>query len=275
MSLPSFLIIGAMKAGTTSLHNYLSMHPEIFMSKNKELNFFNTSLNWSKGVEWYSEQFDAAYHVRGETSPNYSKWEGTAKRVHSVLPNIKLIYVLRDPVQRFISQCNDSQIDPNQLVDDIKNGIYTEIFTNGLYHQWYQEYLKFYPKDNILLITSEALRNQKKETLATIFNFLEVDNNAYDYEHQKATNETHITNEKKIASGAIRTLNSSKGFILLKKFATPLIPILKPIWNSMFYKKRIIKDLTFENKTYLTTQYQIDLQRLKVISGTTFYETNA
>lgn len=172
MSLPTFLIIGSMKAGTSSLHNYLSEHPEIFMSKDKELNFFNTTLNWSKGVDWYKEQFDGAYSVRGETSPNYTKWENTAERVHSVLPNIKLIYLLRDPVQRFISDCNDKQIDPNKVVEDLKKGVKKDIFTTGLYYSWYQEYLKFYPEETILLVTSNNLRLHKRDTLTTIFNFL-------------------------------------------------------------------------------------------------------
>jgi hypothetical protein len=264
-----------MKAGTTSLHQYLSEHPEIFMSKDKELNFFNTSLNWSKGVDWYKEQFDEAYKVRGETSPNYTKWEGTAERVHSILPNIKLVYLLRDPVTRFVSQCNDSKEDPNILIDDLKKGKQTEIFTNGLYHKWYQEYLEFYSKSNILLITSEALRSQKKETLTTIFKFLNVDANAYNYDQLQTVNETHITSNKKIASGSVQILNKTKSFHAIKKIAAPIMPLLKPIWSKLFYKERVLRDLTAENKFFLRAQYQTDLQQLKLATGTTYYNSNA
>jgi hypothetical protein len=55
--LPNFLIIGAMKAGTTSLHSYLTTHPEIYMSIKKEPNYFSSEKNWSKGVEWYESFF--------------------------------------------------------------------------------------------------------------------------------------------------------------------------------------------------------------------------
>ena len=51
--LPEFVVIGAMKAGTTSLHRYFSMHPEISMPRKKELNFYNVDRNWQKGLDWY------------------------------------------------------------------------------------------------------------------------------------------------------------------------------------------------------------------------------
>ena len=72
--LPTFIVIGAMRAGTTSLHSYLALHPDVFMSAKKELNFFKSDGEFSKGVEWYSAQFDGSFPVRGESSPNYTKY---------------------------------------------------------------------------------------------------------------------------------------------------------------------------------------------------------
>jgi hypothetical protein len=67
--LPNLIIIGAPKCGTTSLHHYLSLHPQISMSREKELNFFIAERNWSKGIAWYAAQFAADNKVRGEASP--------------------------------------------------------------------------------------------------------------------------------------------------------------------------------------------------------------
>jgi hypothetical protein len=95
---PTFLVIGAMKAGTTSLHRCLSNHPDVFMSAPKELDFFEK--NWSRGWEWYRSQFQAGdvAMLRGESSTNYAKYPrfgGVAGRIHRSLPDVKLIYLLR------------------------------------------------------------------------------------------------------------------------------------------------------------------------------------
>src|SRR5690349_20983686 len=70
-ALPNLIIIGGLKCGTTSIHHYLGLHPEINMSKPKELNFFVAELNWDLGLGWYEGRFDGRFEVRGESSPHY------------------------------------------------------------------------------------------------------------------------------------------------------------------------------------------------------------
>src|SRR5690348_17021002 len=77
-TLPNLLIIGAAKAGTTSLHDYLSEHPDIFMSKHKELRFFDPESRWRLGVEWYKSNFDSRFAINGESSPRYTRYPRTA-----------------------------------------------------------------------------------------------------------------------------------------------------------------------------------------------------
>jgi len=104
--LPNFIIIGAQKCGTTSLHHYLDQHDEIVMSKVKELNFFNEELNWSKGLKWYEAHFQGEGKMRGEASPHYTNYPmspGVAKRMKEIVPDAKIIYLVRDPVERLIS----------------------------------------------------------------------------------------------------------------------------------------------------------------------------
>ena len=104
--LPNLIVIGAAKCGTTSLHAYLDEHPEIAMSREKELHFFVDRKNWGRGIEWYEAQFDASAPVRGESSPGYSAYplyEGVAERMARVVPDAKLVYLVRDPVERVVS----------------------------------------------------------------------------------------------------------------------------------------------------------------------------
>ncbi len=68
-ALPNLIIVGGLKCGTTSIHHYLGLHPEVQMSKPKELNFFVEELNWDLGLDWYASRFDGRSAVRGESSP--------------------------------------------------------------------------------------------------------------------------------------------------------------------------------------------------------------
>src|SRR5688572_6261293 len=108
--LPNLIIIGAQKCGTSALHHYIHLHPEICMSAQKELNFFIESGNWSKGLAWYESNFGGKAgkaKIYGEASPNYTDYPGTREvpeRMHGIVPDVKLIYMVRHPIERIISQ---------------------------------------------------------------------------------------------------------------------------------------------------------------------------
>jgi Sulfotransferase family len=118
--LPTLVVIGAMKCGTTSLHGHLDAHPDVGMSEPKELNFFFgpdtadvgdgaetwTLGNWHRGIGWYAAHFDPACAVRGESSPGYTSpaHPEAAARMAAVVPTARLVYAVRDPVRRALSQ---------------------------------------------------------------------------------------------------------------------------------------------------------------------------
>ena len=105
-TLPNLLVIGAGKCGTTSLHYYLGLHPQISMSYVKELNFFVKEHKWRRGVKWYQSNFSGSARIYGETSPaytNYPVFSGVPERIYSTLPLAKLIYLVRDPLKRIFS----------------------------------------------------------------------------------------------------------------------------------------------------------------------------
>ena len=94
--LPNLMILGAMKSGTTSLHDYLNQHPDINMSSFKETDFFIEERNWNKGINWYSSYFDSSYKINGESSQNYTKkhsFKGVSDKISQHIKNCKFIYI--------------------------------------------------------------------------------------------------------------------------------------------------------------------------------------
>jgi hypothetical protein len=105
--LPSFLIVGAAKAGTTSLHEYLCEHPRVSTPLRKEIHYFDFS--YGRGEPWYRAHFDrprSAGEISGESTPYYLFHPLVPERVARDLPDVKLIVLLRDPIDRAFSQHN-------------------------------------------------------------------------------------------------------------------------------------------------------------------------
>lgn len=175
--LPNLIIIGAMKAGTSSLQYYLRQHPEVLMSAEKELNFFIEARNWNRGVAWYASQFGPG-PVRGEASPNYSaarRFPGVPERMHSVVPDAKLIYLVRDPVERAISHWvhnYSAGAEDRPFEEAIRRWIYVE---RSLYWKQMEAFLAHFPREQILVLESEHLRTARAVTLRRVFEFLGVD----------------------------------------------------------------------------------------------------
>ncbi|HXV28137.1 MAG TPA: sulfotransferase, partial [bacterium] len=179
--LPNLIIIGAKKCATTSLHYYLSLHPDIFMSAHKELNFFVKGAGWEKGVAWYEKQFPVPAKVRGESSPNYTQFPmfgGVPERMHQVIPGAKLIYVLRDPVEQIISaylQDVKAGIESRTLEEIIKtDSEQTPYIYSARYYFQVEQFLKYYPLARFLIIASEDLKTNAAGVMRQIFGFLGV-----------------------------------------------------------------------------------------------------
>jgi hypothetical protein len=178
-ALPNLLVIGAMKCGTTSLHRYLRLHPDIEMSAPKELNYFVEQLQWGLGPEWYRSHFDPRARIRGESSVHYTnfpRFDGVPARIHKLMPEVRLVYMVRDPIERMLSHyvhnraggyerlpAEEALSRPSSYVD------------RSRYFLQLERYLEHFDPSQILITTQEDLNVRRRETLARVFAFLGVD----------------------------------------------------------------------------------------------------
>jgi hypothetical protein len=180
--LPNFLIIGAMKGGTTSLWHYLRSHPQVFMPQRKEPHFFSDAEVWSRGLEWYEEQFSDAPPTAvavGEASTTYSKhphYPGVPARIASVIPDVRLIYMIRQPIERMRSQYLH-HVAKGREHDPAEKALLSEpTYLNcSRYAMQIACYLEHFDRNQLLILTSEELRGDRISTLRRVYEFLEID----------------------------------------------------------------------------------------------------
>jgi hypothetical protein len=180
--LPNFLIIGAMKGGTTSLWHYLRSHPQVFMPQKKELHFFSNEGVWSRGLEWYEGQFSDAPRTAvavGEASTTYSKhpeYPGVPARIASVIPDIRLIYVIRQPIERMRSQYLH-HVAMGREQDPVEKALLSRptYMNNSRYAMQIACYLEYFHRGQLLILKSEELRGDRIPTLRRVHEFLEID----------------------------------------------------------------------------------------------------
>jgi len=203
---PDFIIIGSGKCGTTSLYNYLIQHPNIYPAKFKELNYFVR--RWTK---WYRPNFPTIFlkyyvnklrkqpFITGESSPFYLLNPLVAKQVKKKISNVKIIILLRNPVDRTFSQYNQWQktkLESLSFEDAIKsekiktkeewenytddksldsrNHVRYSYLEGGLYYDQIKVWLDVFPKEQFLIIKAEEFFSQPSKILPQVFDFLGV-----------------------------------------------------------------------------------------------------
>lgn len=190
---PNFAIIGAQKSGTTTLYEYLKQHPDIYMSKPKEPVFFADDKLYNKGFQFYINKFFKGYNGQkmvGEASTAYSYYidlQKTVKRIFEFNKDMKLIYVLRNPIERALSSYwwnvrifIETLTFEKALKLEEKRENTTHILDpwsykrKGLYFHVIQTYLKYFPKKNLYVVLLDDLKTSPQLTCNEIFNFLHV-----------------------------------------------------------------------------------------------------
>lgn len=191
---PDFFIIGAAKAGTTALYDYLKQHPDVFLPEEKEPHFFDHNENFQKGIDWYNKSFfsnSAGYTATGEASPSYIRnFQKVIPRIESLYPKSvlpKFIIILRDPVQRAWSHYLhrkrfhvEEKSFENALASE-KERLKAEpddwvgYYKDGLYGHQISKWFKAFPREHFFVLLNDDLKNDHMSCLAQICEFLGVD----------------------------------------------------------------------------------------------------
>lgn len=307
----NFIIIGAAKAGTTSLYKRLSMHPKIFMTTPKEPEFFARDDIYNNGVEWYLNLFSLAKEdqICGEASTIYSLttcFPETVTRMHSLLPNIKIIYVIREPSERAYSYYT-------QLIKNYQNAtkdfsanrtfeecLFPENYPNrvdrkkffapfdhhlldnpdifiggGMYMTNIRSYLKFYPRENLLLIKFEDLVNDLDAIVGEVCDFLRIDNALLPMNEsikENVSNEHFLKIDKEAHKrSTIVKLKSIPLFDLISRLISKKIRRTIMDWFSGLFADKCIsarpKKMTEDTRAYLKKLYRDEIDELEAFWG--------
>lgn len=197
-----FIVGGTQKGGTTALDYYLRKHPQIGMAKRKEVHFFDNEqiysipdVNYNK----YHMFFDLIWtkKVYGEVTPIYIYWESCCKRIFEYNPNIKLIFILRNPIERAFSNWN-MEFDRNSDKETFSNAIRSErdrikeslpqqhrvysYVDRGLYSEQIKLYKSYFPDNQLMFIKYEEFYTNQEKILFDIFKFLGVSSDEFTFE---------------------------------------------------------------------------------------------
>ena len=201
-TLPNLIVIGAQKCGTSVLHYYLSLHPEVSMSNPKELNFFIEERNYPRGLEWYSRHFDPSARCRGEASPNYTAYPqhlGVPERMAEIVPDARIVFLVRDPVERITAHWIHNYAKRREKGDLRATLLHpnTSYVTRSKYFMQLQRFLEHFSEEQILVLDQRELRDDRMPTLRRLFEFVGVE---ADFEHPKFEQVRHSTSRKKRAT---------------------------------------------------------------------------
>ena len=176
----SFMIIGAGKSGTSSLFSLLDQHPNLEGIKNKEPHFFSTHPDWKEGLNEYEELYEkreGALYFEGSTTytfyphRNLKIWDD----IYEYNPNMKFIYMVRNPIDRFVSHYMHSY--ERGYIDDTLSGSLTnkEILDVTRYATQIQPYIERFGRENILLLDFDDFKKSPTSIVNQVCNFVGVD----------------------------------------------------------------------------------------------------
>lgn len=183
MILPNFLICGAQKSGTTALHTYLDQHPDVYMSRPKETWFFDR--HYQKGIDWFADHFEGhdGEKAIGEASASTMSDPRAPSRIAQHLPQAKLLFVLRNPVDRAYSQYHfyvyTGKIEPersfHEVVRDEESEIRRDMIERGNYVRQLERFDEHFDRSRMKVLLHERLREDTMEVVEDVFRFLAVD----------------------------------------------------------------------------------------------------
>ncbi|HVX68364.1 MAG TPA: sulfotransferase [Mycobacteriales bacterium] len=179
--LPDFFVIGAQKAGTSTLHRLLRQHPEVYMCDPKEPDFFAADQEWARGAEWYAALFAAAGDAVavGEASTTYAMYPHYGEVVHRLTAAVaepRLVYILREPLARMRSAYRHGLAGGTETrpIGEALTADPRYLLTSS-YALQLERWLRRVPRERILLLSLEQLRDTPEAVMSRLFGFLGID----------------------------------------------------------------------------------------------------
>lgn len=203
-AMPDFIIIGAQRAGTTSLYAYIAQHPQVLNSSKKEVHYFD--INYQKSDLWYRTHFplvnsmkNGAY-ITGEASPSYLFHPQCSERIRERIPKVKLITLLRNPIDRAISHYFHElrnkreslsikealQKEQERLSFEIQKMLKDPVYdgfahrhlsykNRGIYVDQLSRYLQTFPSNQVLILKAEDLFSEPRKVMRDVYAYLNID----------------------------------------------------------------------------------------------------
>lgn len=183
--LPTFIIAGAQKSGTTSVWEYLKAHPQVCMANIKETNFFTAqgrSARHDKGLDWYQNLFKFCVRAKaiGEVSPNYMFSEDAPRLMSQFVPDVQLLFILRDPIDRLYShywyQHQEGLPLPRfeEMVEKRHPQLEHFIYVSS-YHLHLIRFLDYFPREQLSVFLNEDMRKNPGQVMRDIYHCIGVD----------------------------------------------------------------------------------------------------
>lgn len=299
--LPTFLVVGAVKAGTTALHAYLQQHPEIYMSPVKETNYFSDadmqfsqfSIDYRQDINHNLDKYLAGpmdkklhiAHIRtwqqynqlfkkvrqekaiGEVSNSYLYCPSTATAIKSKLPDVQIVMILRNPIERLYSQylmnLKLGKITGRNLLQEIEHDqnkkvkgwgvshLYLEV---GMYYAQVKRYLEIFSAEKVHIIWYDDYKKNPSAEMRSLFSILGVDSD-FNLDTTQRYNEAGMPR-----FGKLNYILTQTGIYGLSKKIFP--DSLKGKIKSLIYTKQNIPVITTEEKNQLLNYYRSDIESL-------------
>ncbi len=296
--LPNFFILGAPKCGTTSLYTLLESHPDVFLPKVKEPNFFDRDKAFSKGLAFYTRTYfpDAdRYPLRGEATPSYfSHPEVVGPRLSAIYGDRvpKFIIILREPAARAFSHYEhryrmgrdlEASFDRAlELEESGADGQDRQYFAGGLYASLLTEWFKQFPAENFQVFLMEELIGQQERVLGDILEFLSVRETLDEFDKLPKIN-TANTPKFPTLFRLMRFARTSDG--LLARALKNSIKLIMPFSQHGKFKKRLYRmnipsdsaasitglepkrSINPETQRRLRERYRPEIERLQTMLG--------
>jgi len=278
--LPNFICPGAQKSATTTLHDILIQHPNIYLPENKETHFFDKDEKYDKGIDFYLNEYYSDIKnekIIGDITPGYMFFEDSVKRIYNTLgDNIKIIFMLRNPVERAYSHYWMSyrrtyesksfekgiELEQERIKKCYFNRSHFSYIERGYYARQIKRFLEFFPKENMKFVIFEDFINNTENSIEDILSFLNLDDDYY-LKMNKKSNAAFLPKFRKITEFLRKPPNIVKKLssVLPIKAKSKIVKAINKI-NQQDFDKPKMKTVT---KRKLINVYYKDIRELENI----------